>query len=420
MKYHAPKGLSDILPEEIPYWQEVERGIRKKMEAYRYREIRTPVMEQSQVFARGVGEDTDIVSKEMYTFEDKGGRSITLRPENTASVVRAYLEHKISGREELSKFYYIGPMFRYEAPQKGRSRQFHQYGAEALGSADPSLDVELIELSLSLLDSFGVTDVGLAMNSIGCSEDREQYVEELVGYLQPREDDLCADCRRRLNSNPLRILDCKEEGCRAAVNSAPVITDYLCEECEQHFDGVQSYADQLGIDYQLDHTLVRGLDYYTKTVFELFSSALGAQDALIGGGRYDDLVELLGGEPTPAVGFAAGMERLILILSEGDEDQPSLDQLEIYIATLDERTKFTGFELLRELRDRGLNAEIDYLDKSLQGQLGYADRYGASYSVIIGPQELSNDELTLRDMESGEQQTLPLSTAAEQLAELVA
>ncbi|MCF7889673.1 histidine--tRNA ligase [Candidatus Bipolaricaulota bacterium] len=409
MKYYAPKGLYDIKPEDIPYWHAVEREVRSTMPLYGYEEIRTPIMEKTEVFARGVGEDTDVVSKEMYTFEDKGGRSMTLRPENTASAVRAYLEHKFYGKEELSKWYYLGPMFRYEAPQKGRSRQFHQYGAEAIGSDDPALDAEMIGLAADLLKSLGLEDVGLTLNSIGCPEDRVKYVDKLVEYLKPEKDRLCDNCRARLDTNPLRILDCKEDSCQEVVEDGPEITEYLCSECQDHFDDVRGYLKQLDLEYDLDPKLVRGLDYYTKTVFEVFSSDLGAQDALVGGGRYDGLVELFGGDPTPAVGFAGGIERLVLLLEELERTDMERSGLDVYLATLDEETKKTGLELVQELREAGLKAEIDYLDKSLQGQLGYADRYGAEITGILGPRELSDNEITLRDMETGDQATVPLN-----------
>jgi len=408
MKYYAPKGLYDIKPDEMPYWHAVEREVRSTMPLYGYEEIRTPIMEKTEVFARGVGEETDVVSKEMYTFDDKGGRSMTLRPENTASVVRAYLEHKFYGKEELSKWYYLGPMFRYEAPQKGRSRQFHQYGAEAIGSNDPALDAEMISLATDMLRSLGLEDVGLTLNSIGCPEDRTDYVDELVEYLTPRKDELCDDCQGRLDSNPLRILDCKEDRCQSVVEDGPEITDYLCSECRDHFETVKGYLEGLNLDYDLDPKLVRGLDYYTKTVFEVFSSDLGAQDALVGGGRYDGLVELFGGSPTPAVGFAGGIERLVLLLKELERVEMERNGLDVYLATLDRETKRAGLGLVQELRNAGIKAEIDYLEKSLQGQLGYADRYGAEITAILGPRELSEDEITLRDMETGDQSTVPL------------
>lgn len=417
MKYYAPKGLNDITPDDMPYWHLVEEEVRNKMPLYGYNEIRTPLMEKTEVFARGVGEDTDVVSKEMYTFEDKGGRSITLRPENTASVVRAYLEHKFYGKEELSKWYYLGPMFRYEAPQKGRSRQFHQYGAEAIGSNDPALDAEMIDLGIDLLKSLGLEDVGLSLNSIGCPDDRKEYIEELVDYLKPHEEELCKDCQARLESNPLRILDCKEATCQSVVDGGPEITDHLCDECQDHFSRVKGYLSEFGLDYEPDPKLVRGLDYYTKTVFEVYSSDLGAQDALIGGGRYDGLVELFGGDPTPAVGFAGGIERLILLLKELDRVKPGEDGLDLYLASLDDETKRRGAELVARLRRAGLKAEMDYLDKSLQGQLGYADRYGAEITAILGPEELSEDEVTLRDMESGNQTRVTIESFADEVVE---
>ncbi len=417
MKYYAPKGLSDVLPEEMPYWHAVGDEVRSVMSSYNYSEIRTPMMEKTEVFARGVGENTDVVSKEMYTFDDKGGRSMTLRPENTASAVRAYLEHKFYGKEELSKWYYLGPMFRYEAPQKGRSRQFHQYGAEAIGSNDPALDAELITLAIDILTSLGLEDVGLKLNSIGCPSDREDYVDDLVDYLEPRKEGLCSDCQARLTTNPLRILDCKNERCQEIVKDGPVITDYLCTDCQEHFDGVKSYLNELEIDYVLEPNLVRGLDYYTKTVFEVFSEDLGAQDALVGGGRYDELVELFGGDPTPAVGFAGGIERLVLLLEELERVSGSEGGLDLYIATIDDESKQAAMKLGRELRKVGLATEMDYLEKSLQGQLGYADRYDARYTAILGPREIENDELTLRDMESGDQVKVSLDNYVEEIVE---
>lgn len=419
MKYYAPKGLNDITPDDMPYWHAVESKVRATMPVYGYEEIRTPMMEKTEVFARGVGEETDVVEKEMYTFNDKGGRSMTLRPENTASVVRAYLEHKYYGKEELSKWYYLGPMFRYEAPQKGRSRQFHQYGAEAIGSNDPALDAEMINLATDILTSLGLNEVGLSLNSIGCPDDREEYIEELVEYLDPFKEELCEDCQARLKTNPLRILDCKNQTCSSIVEDGPEITDYLCSECRDHFNNVKKYLEQLNLNYTLDPNLVRGLDYYTKTVFEVFSSDLGAQDALVGGGRYDGLVELFGGDPTPAVGFAGGIERLVLLLEELERVELKKRELDVYIATLDQETKRRGLELVQKLRNSGLKTEIDYLEKSLQGQLGYADRYGADITAILGPQELSEDEITLRDMETGEQTLVPLSHFTEKVVNLL-
>lgn len=420
MKYYSPKGLNDITPDESPYWHVVEDEVRKKMPLYGYSEIRTPIMEKTEVFARGVGEETDVVAKEMYTFEDKGGRSVTLRPENTASVVRAYLEHKFYGKEELSKWYYLGPMFRYEAPQKGRSRQFHQYGAEAIGSNDPALDAEMVDLATDLLTSLGLRDVGLSLNSIGCPEDREDYIEELVDYLEPHKEELCSDCQSRLDTNPLRILDCKNSTCQSIIEEGPEITDHLCDDCQAHFDSVRGYLEELGLDYELDPKLVRGLDYYTKTVFEIFSNDLGAQDALIGGGRYDGLVELFDGDPTPAVGFAGGIERLVLLLKELERVDPGGSVLDLYLASLDQETKKRGAELVADLRRAGFKAEMDHLDKSLQGQLGYADRYGADITAILGPDELSEDEITLRDMESGEQAKVPIDNLVQSVKQRLA
>lgn len=419
MDYYAPKGLTDILPYSIYHWHNAEGAVRGMMERYQYREIRTPIMEKTEVFARGVGQDTDIVSKEMYTFEDKGGRSLTLRPECTAPVVRAYLEHKLYGKEELSKLYYIGPMFRYEAPQKGRSRQFHQYGAESIGSDDPALDAELIDLSIAILNSVGIEDCGLALNSIGCPSDRKDYVDDLSSYLDDFDSELCSDCQRRRETNPLRVLDCKEEKCKAIVESGPVILDYLCDCCSSHFEAVKGYLAELDLSYRLRPTLVRGLDYYTKTVFEIFSTSLGAQDALVGGGRYDGLVELFGGDPTPAVGFAGGIERIVLLLEEMEEEKQIPRELDVFVAYLDSDTKKVAMDVVQDLRKAGVRADTDYLEKSLQGQLGFADRYGAHFTVIVGPREISEEQLTVRDMTSGDQSSINLGDHVGPIRELL-
>ncbi len=340
-KVEAVRGMSDILPEEALLWQHLEAEIREAVALYGYREIRTPIVERAELFARGVGEATDIVHKEMYVFPDKKGQMLALRPEATAPVVRAYIEHGLYAKGGVAKLYYIGPMFRYEKPQKGRKRQFHQYGVEALGSLDPALDAEVIDLAWFIMERLGLRREGLflRLNSIGCPEDRPRYREALREYFLPYREKLCPDCQRRLDENPLRILDCKVPTCMEIAKDAPKSTDYLCEDCRLHFERLLGYLDALDLAYELDPKLVRGLDYYTRTVFELISRDLGAQDALLGGGRYDGLAEALGGPSIPGVGFAGGMERLILVLGKrevGDRCYRIITKPEVYLLPVGE------------------------------------------------------------------------------------
>ncbi|MFQ5793513.1 MAG: histidine--tRNA ligase [Candidatus Bipolaricaulia bacterium] len=413
MKYHSPKGLNDILTDEIEQWHVAETAIRTVMNRYQYREIRTPLLEYTELFERGVGQDTEIVGKQMYTFSDKAGRSLTLRPEGTAPIVRAFLEHKLYGRSELIKLSYLGSMFRYEEPQKGRSRQFEQFGVEAIGSADPALDAEVIELGWSLLtEALGLDGLRLKLNSMGCREDRKRYITELRSYFTPMIETMCPDCQVRLETNPLRILDCNEEICQGPISAVPAMLHYLCDDCEAHFDRLRTHLDDLEILYRLDPTLARGLDYYTRTVFEIASPDLGARDAIIGGGRYDDLVEMLGGPPTPAIGFAGGMPGLILTLNAQKGPLHEQTGPDLYIATVDEQGRREGIRLLRELRRGDITAEIDYLGKSVRGQFGYADRIGARYVIVIGPEELDRGALTLRDMRSGDEARIDLDPEA--------
>jgi len=417
MKYESVRGTRDILPGEIGYWKLVEEKVREVATCFHYGEIRIPLMEHTELFSRGIGEETDVVNKEMYTFLDKKNRSLTLRPEATASVVRAYLEHGLHITEPFQKLFYIGTMFRYEKPQKGRSRQFHQYGVEAIGSLDPTLDVDVISFAWTLMDMLGLSGLSLRLNSIGCAEDRQRYKKDLSGYFAGHIDRMCVDCQRRYASNPLRILDCKKSQCQPYIQQAPASTDYLCPDCDRHFAKVQSYLDELGLNYGIDARLIRGLDYYTRTVFELISKDLGAQDALLGGGRYDGLVQLLGGPATPGVGFAGGMERLILVLREKNESLAREKRLDLFLAGWGEKGRLLALTLAQSLRSQGISVDLDYRGRSLRKQLGYADQIGARHLIILGEDELSSQRGRIKDMDKGEEREIVLT--AEAIAHIV-
>ena len=401
MKIVAPKGTRDILPSEIHKWHYIEKIIRKVMNLYGFYEIRTPIFEYTELFQRGIGETTDIVNKEMYTFTDKKGRSITLRPENTASVVRAYLEHKLYGQEGIGKFYYIGPMFRYERPQAGRQRQFYQYGMEILGTKDPKADVEIIKATEEIYRRLGLTNYKILINSVGCPKCRPKYEEQLKLYLKDKYDELCDDCKVRYHKNPLRILDCKREGCRKATENAPKIIDYLCQECKEHFNKVLEYLDTLGIRYEINHRLVRGLDYYTKTAFEVIAGGLGAQDAVGGGGRYDGLAVEIGGKEIPGVGFAGGMERLILALTSAGIEFPREDIPTLFVVFRKEVEK-EAFSLIFRLREKNIKTDYALGKNGIKTQLKEANKRGAKYTIILGEDEIQKGILTLKDMEKGE------------------
>jgi len=400
----APRGTTDILPSEARRWAALEAAFREVCALYGYGEIRTPMFEHTEVFARGIGTYTDVVSKEMYTFEDRGGRSLTLRPEGTAGVVRAYLERNLGAEAQPVKLFYTGPMFRYERPQAGRARQFHHLGVECIGSADPAVDVEVISLFAALLRRIGLNEYTIHLNSIGCPACRPAYVQRLQEALAPVKDRLCASCQERLERNPLRVLDCKRDECRALTRDVPSILDALCGECAEHFRQVRAYLDDLGMAYVLTPRLVRGLDYYTRTVFEFVSPRLGAQDAIGGGGRYDGLVETLGGPPTPAVGFAAGMERLLLALSPGEQEAaPAFD---VYVATLGQAGRRVGVALAEKLRRAGLRVDLDYMGRSLKGQMRQANRLGVPVTLIVGDEEAAAGTIRLRDMRTGEERVV--------------
>ena len=407
------KGVKDILPDEIARWQVIEDMARRLSLSYGYQEIRVPVFEMTELFARSIGASTDIVEKEMYTFQDRDGTSLTLRPEATAGVVRAYIEHNLGGSAVSQKFFYLGPMFRHERPQAGRLRQFHQYGVEHFGISSPLADVEVVSLLWRFLSGLGLPDLTLEINSLGDAADRPPYKAALLEFLKTREDRLCQNCRRRMGTNPLRVLDCKVPGCQAATEDAPRITDHLSAGSRRHFEDVQAGLRDLGIPFSLNSRLVRGLDYYTQTIFEVTSGRLGAQNAVAAGGRYDGLVEALGGAGTPAVGFAVGLERVALVLPASAIPRPhSL----IFVAAFGEQGVTAGTRVLDELRGLGLRADTDYRASTLKAHLRQADRLGAEYVVIIGDDEVTKGRLLVRNMRTKEQEELPLLTAARSLS----
>ncbi len=416
---NAPRGTNDILPPESAKWNYIENKAKKIFNLYNYEEIRTPIFEYTELFQRGIGEVTDIVEKEMYTFEDKSGRSITLRPEGTASVVRSFLENKIYGQAQPTKYYYIGPMFRYERPQAGRYRQFNQLGVEVFGSKDPMIDAEVINVGMHFLESLGLKDLILYINSIGCPSCRPNYLKKLQNYLNDNKEELCDDCKNRIDKNPLRVLDCKNDQCQNIINKAPKIVDHLCEECESHFETVKTNLSNLEIDFVIDPKLVRGLDYYTKTAFEVKFEGLGAQDTIFGGGRYDKLAEEIGDKDIPGIGFALGIERLLLTLENQEIDIPIDKSIDIYLTTIGEKAKTACFKLLNEFRRNDIKAEIDYIGRSVGGQMKSADRMNANYTVIIGENELDSGKATVRNMKTGDEKEIKLDKLVESIEKLI-
>ena len=408
MLTNAPRGTKDILPDTVGEWNYIEGKIREICGRYGFEEIRTPLFEHTELFHRGIGEGTDVVDKEMYTFEDRGGRSITLRPENTASVVRAYLQNKLYGDSSLVKLFYIGSMFRYDRPQAGRMREFHQFGVESLGEENPMADAEIIMLAVDFLQSLGLKDLKLSLNSVGCPKCRPVYRQKLLDFFADKRDQLCDDCNERLEKNPLRVLDCKEDGEKMMQMGVPLITDNLCDDCKEHFHKVQEYLTAIGIPFTLDPRLVRGLDYYTNTAFEIMYAPLGAQSTVCGGGRYDGLIEEVGGPSTPGIGFAIGMERLLLTLKEQGLLPPVEKKQPVFIVALGDAAKTRAFELQQQLREKGLYAEIDLLGRSMKGQMKSANKLNADYTVIIGENELAAGEAQVRNMASKEQVSVPL------------
>ncbi|MCI7612712.1 MAG: histidine--tRNA ligase [Selenomonadaceae bacterium] len=408
MLTNAPRGTKDILPDSVGDWNYVEGEIRELCRRFGYSEIRTPIFEHTELFQRGIGEGTDVVDKEMYTFTDRGDRSITLRPENTASAVRAYLQNKLYAESNLVKLFYIGSMFRYDRPQAGRMREFHQFGVEALGEANPAVDAEVILLAMSLLEGLGLKDLELSINSVGCPKCRSKYRTMLQDFFRDKLEDLCEDCRSRFDRSPLRILDCKKDSDKPYMADAPKITDCLCQECSDHFAKLQEHLSSTGISFQHDPRLVRGLDYYTKTAFEIKYPPLGAQSAVAGGGRYDGLIEEMGGNPTPAVGFATGLERLLLALESQNLLPEKSRSVDAYVVALGEAAQSEGFKLLNSLRREGLSAAMDFAGRSMKAQMKQANKLGARYALILGDDEIAEGVVMLRSMSDSQQEKVAL------------
>ncbi|CFX61774.1 Histidine-tRNA ligase/ATP phosphoribosyltransferase regulatory subunit [Syntrophomonas zehnderi OL-4] len=407
MQAKAPRGTFDVMPGEIFKWHHIEKTIKETAEIFGYSEIRTPIFEHTELFERGVGDTTDIVSKEMYTFKDRSNRSLTLRPENTASCVRAFIEHSVAGGILPAKWYYLGPMFRYDRPQAGRYRQFHQFGVEAFGSNNPQLDAEIISLLLQILTKLGLQDYELHLNSVGCPQCREVYRKQLVGYIGPFKDQLCADCLARYEKNPLRVLDCKVPSCQEAIAGFPYIYDYLCADCLEHYSKLRNTLDDNQIDYVHDNQLVRGLDYYTNTAFEVHIPQIGAQSAIGGGGRYNGLVKACGGPNIPGIGFAMGLERLLLALESLDDQQYKDHKLDVFLAVMDGKYEAQSVKILTQLRQAGIKADKDYNGRSGKAQMKYADKLGARGVILLGEDEMRRNIYTLRNMDSKEQIEVP-------------
>ncbi|UQZ33019.1 histidine--tRNA ligase [Paenibacillus sp. PK3_47] len=412
-RFEKPTGTQDVLPGAVEKWQVVESKARDLCRRFNYREIRTPMFEHTGLFERGVGETTDIVEGEMYTFKDKGDRDLALRPEGTAGVVRAYVQNKLYGEPDVSKLYYIGPMFRYERPQAGRYRQFHQFGIEAFGAVDPAIDAEVISMGYQFYKDLGLKDVRVDLNSVGNAPSRAAYREKLLDFLRPMKDNLCGDCQRRMDRNPLRVLDCKVD--QDKFGGAPSILDSLDEECTTHFEKVKMHLDAMGVEYNINPRLVRGLDYYTHTAFEYKAAGIGSIDTVGGGGRYNGLVEEIGGPDQPGIGFGIGLERILLILESQGVELETVKPLDVYFVALGEAAEQEITKQLFNLRSLGFSAERDYLGRKMKAQMKSADRMSARYTAILGEDELKNGVIALKSMETGEQKTVKLDELAQSL-----
>ena len=415
MLTNGPRGTKDILPDTVGQWLYVEQKVRELCSRYGYKEIRTPMFEHTELFLRGIGETTDVVEKEMYTFTDRGGRSVTLRPENTAAAVRAYLQNKLYADADLTKLFYIGSMFRYDRPQAGRLREFHQFGVEALGGDNPAVDAEIILLAVNFLQSLGLQELELSLNSVGCPNCRPVYRKRLQEFFADKLDGLCEDCRSRYDRNPMRILDCKVEGCKKLSIGAPEITDCLCDDCREHFVKVQELLTSAGVSFKLDPRLVRGLDYYTKTAFEVQYAPLGAQSAVAGGGRYDGLIEEIGGKPTPAVGFAVGLERVLLALEKQALLPEQADAMDAFVVGLGEAAQPAAFRLLADLRAAGLSAGMDFAGRSMKAQMKQANKANAHFALILGEDEVRESAVMLKDMQTSEQHKIAIDEVIKKL-----
>jgi histidyl-tRNA synthetase len=416
MLTQAPKGTRDILPGEVYKWQYVERIYAELCKCFGYKEIRIPVFEHTELFQRGVGDTTDIVQKEMYTFTDKGGRSITLRPEGTAGIVRSYIENGMASMPQPIKTYYNITAYRYENVQKGRYREFHQFGAEVFGSPGPSADVEIISLLSLFFEKLGLGQVILNINSIGCPDCRSEYNKKLKEYFSPHLQQLCRNCRDRFERNPLRIIDCKEESCRVYTKGAPALLDNLCGACAAHFEGLRAGLENIGVNYNIDKTIVRGLDYYTRTVFEFVSANVGTQGTICGGGRYDGLVGTCGGPQTPGIGFGLGIERLLLEMESQGIHIPEPQGMDLYVASIGDKAGAFAQQLVQKLRRQGVGAECDHMGRSLKAQMKYADKMNFSYIVVVGDDEIESNKAVLKNMKTGDQKDVSLDSVVDRLS----
>lgn len=404
----AARGTKDIFGEDAVKYTYISKTAQEIFESYGYTFIKTPIFEETDLFKRGIGEGTDVVEKEMYTFKDRGDRSLTLRPENTASVVRSYLENAIYGKEDVTKYYYNGSMFRYERPQAGRQREFNQIGVEVLGESSPILDAEVIAMSYSLLEKLGITDLEVHINSVGTNASRTKYREMLLNFLEPMKEELCEDCRMRMEKNPLRVLDCKVDKCKELTKDAPRIIDSLNEEERAHYETVKKYLDIFGVKYVEDSRLVRGLDYYSSTVYEIVTNKLGAQGTVLGGGRYDNLLKQLGDKDIPAVGFAAGVERMMMLLEDYPKNNP-----DVYVAWLGENTQEFGLKIAKILRDNGIKTFVDFNSKGMKSHMKKADKLAVKYCIIVGEDEMNKDVVVLKDFSARTQEEMSLEKAIE-------
>lgn len=417
MLTNAPKGTKDVLPSQVYKWHYVENLFKEICAKYGFKEVRTPIFEHTELFARGVGDTTDIVEKQMYTFDDYAGRSLTLKPEGTSPVVRSFVEHKLYADVQPSKFFYMIPCFRYEKPQSGRLREFHQLGIEIFGASNMMADAEVIGAASDFLESLGIKELELRINSIGCPECREKYRTVLREFLKDKYDNLCDTCKGRYDRNPMRILDCKSATCQELVQGAPVMLDYLCEECQDAFSDLKLNLDAMDIDYIVDPSIVRGLDYYTKTAFEFVSNKIGAQGTVCGGGRYDNLIEQIGGPSTPGVGFGLGVERLLLVLEASGIEIPQPEGVDVFVAVMGERAKTFGLKLMRDLRKAGLRAEMDILGRNIKGQFKYADRLNTKYTLVIGDNELDQGIVSMKTMATSEQKQIAIDKIMEEITQ---
>jgi len=415
----AVKGTNDILPDSSHNWQFVEGKMLETASLYGFKEIRVPVFEHTEVFLRSVGDTTDVVQKEMYTFDDKGGRSITLRPELTAGVIRSAIEKGLVNGALPVKVCYIGGCYRYEKPQAGRLREFHQFGVECIGAASPNADAEVIALARQVLSSIGIENISLEINSIGCPECRKEYHKALKEYFNSKSGELCQTCLERLDRNPMRILDCKSPICSAIAKEAPVVLDYLCDDCKEHFEQVKAHLEVQNIKFTVNPHIVRGLDYYTRTVFEFVSGDIGAQSTVCGGGRYDGLISQMGGQSVPSLGFAMGIERLMLVLESQKTELPPAPKTDLYIATMGDAAVLKATELCAKLREEGLKAETDICKRGLKAQMKYADKIGAKFSLVLGDSELETKKAKLKDMAEGTQTEINIDEIVEELGEAI-